>query len=254
MPNNNRMSYTLEGVLSTNASSTTYAQALDSYLYNDKGVKRPPDKVKFFIQTVDSTGKVQTYNINGYTLIGLVLLINPASASVNLSKMVNRTQTMTAWWEDHWGEELDTITFSGSSAGFLWEGPVPVVAPNTPSSILQTANQVQGIYDQYNSIPDMGIVDYHGVGDVSGLTSRRRRDTVAYDEFRKIIQLMNANGATFDLHGRVNKRAYIELRYDYVAYRGYFESFDMVENAESPFKFNYVVTFKSEKTIYSFLR
>ena len=122
MPNNNRMTYTLEGALSTNASSTTYAQALDSYLYNGKGVSRPPDRVKFFIQTVDSTGKVLTYTVNGYTLIGLVLLINPTSASVNLSKMVNRTQTMTSWWEDHWGEELDTITFSGSSAGFLWEG------------------------------------------------------------------------------------------------------------------------------------
>ena len=254
MPNNNRMTYTLEGALSTNASSTTYAQALDSYLYNGKGVSRPPDRVKFFIQTVDSTGKVLTYTINGYTLIGLVLLINPTTASVNLSKMVNRTQTMTAWWEDHWGEELDTITFAGSSAGFLWEGPVPIVAPNTSSSTFQTTDQAQDVYDQYNQIPDMGIVDPHGVGDVSGLTVRRRRDTVAYDEFRKIIQLMNANGATFDLHGRVNNRAYIELRYDYAAYRGYFESFDITENAESPFKFNYITTFKSEKTIYSFIR
>jgi hypothetical protein len=239
----------LQNYLSSTTSSQNYSQSLQSYLYNSKGTS--PDKVKFFVQTVDSDGRPFTYTINGYSIAGLVLMINPTSVSVNLAKIVNRTQTMTTWVEDHWGEELDTITFQGSSAGFIWEGPLPYVS--TPQGGPQTTSQVQEVFNQYNNIADLGSTEPHGVGDNNGLTVKRRRDTVAYNEFRQFMQLANANSATYDLRGMVSDRLFIQLSYDYACYRGYFESFDLTEAAETPFKFVYTITFKSEKTIYSFL-
>lgn len=239
----------LQNYLNTSVSDQNYAPSTKSLLYNSQGGS--PDKVKFIIQTVDINGNPFKYTINDCSIVGLVLMINPSSISVNLSKMVNRTQTMTGWVEDHWGEELDTITFQGSSAGFIWEGPLPYV--RTPQGGPQNTDEVQNVFNQYNNILDLGSTEPHGVGDNDGLTVKRRRDTVAYNEFRQLMQLMNANGATFDLRGMVQDRLYIQLSYDYASYMGYFESFDLTENAETPFRFIYTITFKSEKTNYSFL-
>jgi hypothetical protein len=238
----------LQNYLST-VSGQNYSQDLQSYLYNSQSGS--PDRVKFIVQTVDGDGHPFKYTIGDYSIVGLVLLVNPSAVSVNLAKLVNRTQTMTTWIEDHWGEELDTITFTGSSAGFIWEGPLPYV--QTPQGGPQTTDQVQDVFDQYNNISSLGSTEPHGVGDTDGLTVKRRRDTVAYNEFRQFIQLANANSTTFDLRGMVSDRLYIQLSYDYACYRGYFESYDLTENAETPFKFIYTITFKSEKTIYSFL-
>jgi hypothetical protein len=241
----------LQNYLNSAASDVNYIQNLQSYLYNAQGVTSAPDKVKFVIQTVDGAGRPFKYVINGYSIVGLVLIINPTSVSVNLGKMVNRTQSMTGWIEDHWGEELDTITFQGSSAGFIWEGPLPYL--KTPPGVTQTAAEVRSIFNQYNNVVDLGSTGPHGVGDNDGLTVKRRRDTVAYNEFRQLMQLMNANAATFDMRGMVQERLFIQLSYDYASYMGYFESFDLTESAETPFRFNYTVTYKSEKTVYSFL-
>ena len=170
---------------------------------------------------------------------------------------------MTGWVEEHWGEELDTITLQGSSAAFIWQGPYSVI-PSSPITangqqynvpVTESAEQIRQAFNQYNDIPDLGTWAPTGNGDTDGLTSTaRRRDTASYQEFKRIIQLMNANAAVFDIRGLVSNRFYIQISYDYAAYRGYFESIDITENAETPFKFIYTITFKSERTIYSFLR
>jgi hypothetical protein len=252
-----RQQEALEQFLNTNASSPTYIAAQDNLLYNNGG-KRPPDRIKFIIRTVDDTGTVKAYNLDGIIsnptgqmMVGLVLFINPATISSNLAKIVNRTQTMTGWLEEHWGEELDTITFQGSSAAFVWEG----IKPYVPIDNLNTNPQdIRAAFDKYMDIPDLGTTSPVGPGDYSGLTVARRRETMAYDEFRRIINLMNANAATFDIYGRVSQRLFIEISYDCTAYRGYFESIDLTEDAASPFRFIYTITFKSEKTLYSFTK
>lgn len=241
----------LEAYLRTNASSPGYVNSLDSHLYNTYNIPKGPTKIKFFITTVDCSGANTAYKIRGRTFLGLVLLINPASLSVNMSKMISRSQTMTGWVEDHWGEELDTITFQGSSAAFLWAGPETQPPPGPTN---QTPQEIQNMYNQYMNIPRLGIDEPIGIGDRTGLAVKRRRETLSYDEFRKIVHLMNANAATFDPRGFVKDRLYIQLGYDYAAYRGYFESVDITEDAETPFKFIYTITFKAEKTIFSFVR
>ncbi|RKY82312.1 hypothetical protein DRQ07_01645, partial [candidate division KSB1 bacterium] len=109
--------------------------------------------------------------------------------------------------------------------------------------------EIREIFNNYINLPDLGTNEPIGPGDTSGLTVKRRRNTLSYDEFRKLIFLMNANGANYNTYGLIKDRLFIQLTYDQVSYRGYFESMDITENAESPYRFIYTITFKSEKTI-----
>ncbi len=245
---NLRKRVALEKELKTNASSPGYINSLDSYLYSTYRIPKGPGNVKFYVTTVDSKGFNISYKIRGRTFLGLTLSINPTTLSLNLAKIINRNQTMSGWVEDHWGEELDTVTFQGSSAAFIWGGP----QKKTPLN--QTTFEIQKTFNDYINQPDLGVDEPVGMGDHSGLTVKRRRETLSYDEFRKIIHLMNSNAANFDTRGLINNRYLIEMGYDYAAYRGYFESLDVTEDAEQPFKFIYTATFKVEKTIFSFLR
>ena len=209
------------------------------------------DKIRFNISTVNENGENVVYTYHNQSLLGMTLFINPTSMTSNLAKMVNRTPTMTGWIEDHWGEELDTITFTGSSAAFIWGGPASNQPINGP--LKKTPEEIRQIFNNYMDIPDLGTNEPLGSGETSGLTVKRRRDTLSYDEFRKLIFLMNGNGFKYDSYGLVRSRFYIRLSYDLAAYTGYFESMDITETADMPFRFIYTITFKSEKTLFSFL-
>lgn len=242
----------LEKFLSSTASDQYYVPMLDSYLYNTKGIPKGDNKIRIIIQTVDYYNNVISYTSQGHTFVGLVLFINPTAKSENLAKIINRTQTMTGWVEEHWGEELDTITLNGSTAAFIWEGPYNTTSPQGPLG--DGPEQIRDVFNKYLNIPDLSAHYPAGPGDHSGLTVKNRRDTMAYDQFRKIIHLMNASTCNYDIMGLVNNRAYIQITYDYAAYKGYFESIDITENAGNPFKFNYIITFKAEQTLYSFMK
>lgn len=222
--------FALEKFLNSNYSSPTYIPALDSYLYGSLNRKRLPNKVNFVLRTVDSAGNPVAYTLDdsNWTIAGLILTVNPSSITSNLSKIVGRTQTMTAWLEEHWGEELDTISFQGSTAAFIWQGP----------TIKDFAGQT-GVIETLSS-------------DKNGLADTRRRETLSYQEFKKIISLMNANAATFDIRGLVKDRLFIELSYNHACHRGYIENIDVTEDSISPFRFQYIMTFKVEKSIYYF--
>jgi hypothetical protein len=130
-----------------------------------------------------------------------------------MQKIINRTQSMTAWIEDHWGEELDTVSIQGNTASFIY----------------MPENKISG-----------------------GISVENRRETASYAEFKNIIGIFNSNGCSFDIKGFVNKRFYVLITYDYSSYMGFFESIDVMEDSANPFRFNYTITFKSERTIYSF--
>lgn len=232
--------------------SAAFPSYAESDLYNS-GKKRPPDRSKFYVQTVDDYGNPKPYTVNGLTILGLILTINPSTVSINASKIVNRTQTMTGWVEDHWGEDLDTITFQGSSAAFMWHGPDAGI-PKPQGPLKQTPQQITDTYNNYAGIQGLGIVEPVGTGRHSGLAVTERRNTATYQEFRKLMQLMNGNGATFDVHGLVESRLYIQVMYDYACYRGYFESFDLTESSDSPYRFTYTITYKAEKTMYTYMK
>jgi len=181
-------------------------------------------------------------------------MINPASISVNLAKIINRTQTMVAWVEDHWGEEIDTVTLNGSSAAFIIGGTS--LRDLSGSMKRESVDKATAMGDFYSY---MGLNDYSVQTPAikkllqnEGLNVRDRRDTASYREMKKLVEIFSANGCIYDGSGFVSERKFIRITYDYSSYLGYFESFDLTEDSVTPFKFVYTITFKSEKTIYRF--
>lgn len=51
----------------------------------------------------------------------LYMHINPTSMGTGYQKKIHRYQTFTAQVEEHYGDELDTISCSGSTGGFILE-------------------------------------------------------------------------------------------------------------------------------------
>ncbi len=209
-----------------------------------------PAYVPFILAMVDKNLNLQTLPYPSQegqqttdTIYGVELFVNPTSISNNMSRIVTRTQTMTAFVEEHWGEELDTLTFQGSTATFVLGG-----------------NDIYAVR-MYDS-PQSPIVNFYGYAgaevtsvrdDVApGITTSQRRSSVSYKQFLRVIDLFRSNGCTFDKNGFVKNRYYILLSYGMQAYRGLFESIDVTEDAMNPFRFIYTITFKSEETAFAY--
>lgn len=248
--------------------SPNYTLTLSDYLSQTKGAISG-GLMPFFIALVDTQGDIQSLSFKSLTnedekdnlVYAIRLTINPASCSVNMARIVNRTLTMTGWVEEHWGEELDTITFQGSTAAFVTGGKSLYGIRNNGGyreiqdnsrTLRRSFNESLGLVDLEPVIPENDI----------GLTTAYRRNSVAYQELKYILQVMHTNGARFgpmavgdqdaDTLGQISSRNYIMLAHDWASYLGYIESFDVTEDAANPFRFTYTITFKSEKTMYEY--
>jgi len=217
--------------------SSDYLLNVSDYLHNYAAVpiaKGSP----FYVEMVNSSGVGESITMeDGTELLGVRLMINPTTLSMNMSKIVNRTQTMTSWVEDHWGEEMDTITLQGSTAAFV-----------IGADSLRSAGKIhQGEY-QLTS----GDAISYPTNVEPGLTTSYRRLSISYREWKKLLQIFAHNGCTFDNQGFVKDRLFIRLTYDYASFIGYFESVDTTEDSNSPYRFTYTITFRAEKTLFRF--
>jgi hypothetical protein len=223
-------------------------------VYRYWGIPRT-NYVPFYIEVCDSqTGAISQLDLGNSTVIsGVVLMINPSTMNSNMSKIINRTQTMTSWVEEHWGEELDTVSFQGSTASFIWGGRMlPDVTKTKQVTSSGTEIEEATLEDDIDTIRTKFNVSSDIMNIQIGLNTEYRRQSVSYREFKKIIEIVNTNACNFDDFGFVKERKSVQITYDYSQYRGYFESFDVTEDANSPYKFTYVATFKAEKTIFKF--
>ena len=184
------------------------------------------------VESLTETAKVgQAPELYAYAV---KLLINPSSLNINMSKIINRTPTMTGWLEEHWGEEIDTITFQGYSAAFVSGNSYTTYDTDKLSPLINSAN-AEGLNLLYPGLTS---------------SSENRRNSLSYRNLRKLVKLYSTNGLVYDPYGFVSKRYFVQITYDQGCYKGYFESFDITEESSNPFRFNYTVTFKAEKTVY----
>lgn len=185
-------------------------------------------------------------------LLGTDLLVstikmnpNPESMQVNSQKKINRYMTMTRFVEEHWGDEIDTVSLSGSTYSFF------------------------GFYGKNSA-------------DNRGLSNIDRSNTAAYEYLRQLIRFYQMNGCVYQgsgdyesdteltsgyLHdferkfpeskdnhprkGMIKERLYVRMNYDYLTLLGRFESFDIVEDQSMPYRMQYNAIFKAEKTIFN---
>jgi len=249
------------------------AHVLNDYIHRYRKITRP-GLLPFFVEMVNWNGTnvaipfppISPGTTKGKTaptakyIVGVRLMVNPNSLSLNMSRIVNRTQTMTAWLEEHWGEEIDTVTLQGNNAAFVIGANtlrdigtkyVRSKASDDPKSKAAARSEfypsigVDNFVEESTSSPNLALDP--------GLTTRFRRYSVSYQEMRKLCEIFSANGCIYDQNGFISDRKYIQLSYDYSCYRGYFESIDITEDAETPFRFTYTITFKSERTEFSFV-
>jgi len=225
--------------------------------FESNSIRKPVGAVSFLMKLVDKDFKNSGICINtagsqepGFLLTGLKFSPNPSTLSINSAKIINRYNTMTRWVEEHWGDEIDNVMFSGSSYSFM--------GYNLGSDIIDT-----------------------------GLTVGNRRSTYSYKFIKELARFFKSNGMifqdnkTFDeisfdernigitsrfliktddidpgfrerhpLTGVPKERLYANLYFDYVSFLGYLESFDIIEDSKNPFRFTYSCVFKSEKTTY----
>jgi hypothetical protein len=221
------------------------------------GAKGKTNYIPFIVAMIDKEGNLQALpypaqdigDVTDDLIYGVELMVNPASISNNMSKIVNRTQTMTAFIEEVWGEELDTVTFQGSTATFVIGGnsiyDIRLTgSENSPvKQMLETAASLPDAMQSYNS----GVIDSD-----TGLTVSQRRISTSYQQFLRLVDIFRANGCIMDKDGFVTERNYIYISFGAQAYKGLFESLDITEDSNSPYRFVYTITFKSEETIFSY--
>jgi hypothetical protein len=181
----------------------------------------------------------------------LMLNLSPNSLIVNSSKKITRSQTLTRWLEEHWGSEMDQVSFSGTSFSFLNftnNGTTPgtglcvnsrnMTAPYKELSHLISIYKTNGCIYQQDSL-------YGDKWDaIIGNTAKvQAREFFNYADPGKTY--------THSAHpraGMVKARVYIKLTCDFVQFIGYFESFDVVESASTPYSLNFTASFRSEFT------
>lgn len=207
----------------------------------DSMQRRRPDGEYFTVEMVAprNRGEMQRVDLdaaNGQTVSSLMLHMSPASLVINGAKKVNRYPTLVRWVEEHWGDELDQISFSGTSFSFI----------------------------------DFGTTE-------SGLCVASRNMTVPYMELRHLVDIYKMNGIVYQpeeldkntqprtffnyenpanpyksvLHPRAGMpktRLYIRMKCYFAEFIGYFESFDVTEDANKPFSLSYNVSFRAEHT------
>ena len=179
-------------------------------------------KIPFIICMVDAAGNLRDMPFpNQETaqtierILGIELMINPASLSLNMAKVINRTQSMVSFIEEHWGEELDTISIQGSSAAFITGGSdlysIRLNATgNSPTKRFLETNggtdfgvvERSGLYSTVGALPSSS--EGQGVTDNEiGLTTSRRRWSISYRMFKRMMDLVRINGCFYDSRGFV---------------------------------------------------
>lgn len=260
--------------------------SLSDYLGGSLGVQSYGKIIPFFLSQVDAGGNILPFNVNvtdydpsvTTQIEAIKFIVNPATASMNMAKLVSRTQTMTAWLEEHWGEELDTITLQGQTAAFVAGGP-NLRSVRSGGGITQSLAEgavMRESFDNFMNIQDLGPqmsesgvqvgTTDKGIPMIAevGLTMANRNSSVSFKQMKAMLHIMRYNGVTFDSNvltsygqvtppqGLPTSRNRLMLSFDFGAYLGYMESFDLTEEAQNPFRFSYTITFKSEQTIFQY--
>lgn len=202
------------------------------------------DDLNFYIEMVDEKLNPVNISIAGgeFNLRALRLGVNPRVLTVNSAKIVSRYQTLTRWVEEHWGDELDNISLQGTTLSFIL---FPQDVPGSQGGGLNVSTrQLTSPYQELQQI----IRIYQ----VNGLVYQ---DEKGDDGKNVVVEVEGFDGIveTFNNHprlGMVKERFYIKLSYDYGIFIGYFESFDVIEEATAPYRLSYNINFKAEKVIW----
>jgi hypothetical protein len=196
--------------------------------------------ISMYLEMIDSDFNKKGIVLNqDYIVTTLKIDPNPESLTLNSAKKTVRFTTLNRWVEEHWGDEIDTVAFTGSTFSFFGIGPD---APDV--GLTYSYRNMTPAYEYLKQLVkffQMNGCLYHNGSD--------------YDSqgYLAVMDFLNTNPEFQNNHpyrGMIKERLYLRLAYDYLVFLGRFESFDIIEDAKSPYRFTYNIIFKAEKTIY----
>jgi hypothetical protein len=205
---------------------------------------RPPLKklqgISMYLEMMDSDQNRKGIVLNeNYIVTTLKLNPNPETFTINSAKKVSRATTMTGWVEEHWGDEIDTASLSGTTFSFFGIGPdIPLVG------LTYSWREYTAAYAYLKQLVKFFQLNgclYHNGSDYDSA------------DYLSVNDFLNNNPDFVNNHpykGMIKERLYLKLFYDYIVLIGRFDSFDIIEDSKSPYRLTYNIIFKAEKTIY----
>jgi hypothetical protein len=152
----------------------------------------------------------------------LAMHVNPHDFGESFTKSKTTVMTVGGYVEWLWPDELDSISASASTGGFIG--------------------------------PDTGLVSgwdgSRGKNAVSGTTGRH--GTIAWERQEDLLDLFHNNGVIFNGQGAPVLHGNVMCIYDRGIYTGYFTTFSVDESDEKAFSFEVSWEFKVLATIYNF--
>lgn len=148
----------------------------------------------------------------------LVLLVNPTDMSTQHTKIQSyQSRTRTGVVFEAWGEDQVTISFSGTTAGFV------AGASGTEDGRTTSA---------------------------SGYQAASRRDSAAWQNFSSLYHFYRNNGYIYDTIGRSEAHLFVgsvAIDFDQWTYQGHIESFSYRFEEGSPHKVTFELEFKASR-------
>lgn len=177
----------------------------------------------------DVIGPDRVHSILPDPSLKLVLHVNPTSMRHSYTTNITRTQTHGGWVEEHWGTAPSTIAFEMATGGFvrLYAGLMATTGPTASNAMLPRGSAAENI-------------------------GGTRRDTIAYDKYLDILSLYKHNGAIYDVHGNIALQGQILVTYDGGSWWGWFENFEVSEDAEKPYQFALTTNFIVDREKHAF--
>lgn len=152
--------------------------------------------------------------------IKMVLHANPNQVEYNYEKQTTTSSTLHGWIEYYWGDNPTTISFDVASGVFIRP------------------------YTGLSAVTGQASVNGETIGKSIGGT---RRDTITYDKYLDILSLFHNNGSIYDSIGQIVLQGRIKMTFDGGTWFGWFQSFSVTDDANSPYQFRVSLAMQVER-------
>ena len=171
--------------------------------------------------------------------VKMTLHANPKNISFSYEKKHEISPTLSGWVEFYWGDNPTTISLEASSGAFIrpYTGLSAVTGPVT----IPPNSQTSTTYTDFMGPPPLKETT---IGTSIGGT---RRETITYDKYLDLLALFHNNGSIYDQTGRVIVQGKIKMIFDGGVWFGWFQSFSVTDDANTPYSFNVSLAMQVER-------
>lgn len=180
--------------------------------------------------------------------VKMTLHANPKSVSFSYEKKHEISPTLSGWVEYYWGDNPTTISLEATSGAFIrpYTGLSAVTGPVSIPPVSETSttytDEVGG--DGVGPPQTFPKPKTTTIGASIGGT---RRDTITYDKYLDLLALFHNNGSIYDQTGRVIVQGKIKMIFDGGVWFGWFQSFNVTDDANTPYSFNVSLAMQIER-------